>query len=243
MLSCTSDTFSLLRKEILSLQGYKPTSGNLSINAGLGPVRKAFPNQQVPVSVLHEFICQQPESLSATNGFINAFLSSLMQKGNAALWISSSHRTFPAAMPLFSVQPHRIIFVHVPKEKDVLWVTEEALKCNGLAAVIAETKDLGFTASRRLQLVIEQSLVTGFLLRPQPRVLTPNVCAARWNITPLPSELPGGMPGVGFPRWKVELLKVRNGKPGQWALEWNGKAFKHISSKSALSAVLHRKTG
>ena len=29
------------------------------------------------------------------------------------------------------------------------------------------------------------------------------------------------MPGVGFPRWNVELLKVRNGKPGSWQLEWS----------------------
>jgi protein ImuA len=32
------------------------------------------------------------------------------------------------------------------------------------------------------------------------------------------------LPGVAFPRWQVELLKVRNGKPGIWQLEWaNGK--------------------
>ena len=28
------------------------------------------------------------------------------------------------------------------------------------------------------------------------------------------------MPGVGMPRWKVELLKVRNGVPGEWIVEW-----------------------
>ncbi len=28
------------------------------------------------------------------------------------------------------------------------------------------------------------------------------------------------MPGVGAPRWKVELLKVRNGLPGAWIVEW-----------------------
>jgi protein ImuA len=36
------------------------------------------------------------------------------------------------------------------------------------------------------------------------------------------------MPGVGFPRWNVQLLKVRNGKPGAWQLEWEGGQFHHI---------------
>jgi len=243
MQSCPADIISRLQKEILSLQGYKPVSGSLSVSPGLAPVRNAFPDQQIPLSTIHEFICPSPESFSATNGFITALLSSLMQKGGACLWISSSHKTFPAALPLFGVLPQRIIFVHVPKEKDVLWATEEALKCNGLAAVIAETKELSFTASRRLQLAAEKSHVTGFLLRPQPKMLTPNVCSARWVITPVPGELPAGMPGIGFPGWKVELLKVRNGKPGQWQLEWNGKTFNHIIKQQQLPEMLHKKTG
>lgn len=243
MQSCPADIISRLQKEILSLQGHRPVSGSLSVSPGLAPVCNAFPDQQIPLSTIHEFICPGPESFSTTNGFITALLSSLMQKGGASLWISSSHKTFPAALPLFGVQPHRIIFVHVPKEKDVLWATEEALKCNGLAAVISETKELSFTSSRRLQLAVEKSLVTGFLLRPKPKMLTPNACTARWVISPVSSLLPGGMPGVGFPRWKVELLKVRNGKPGQWELEWNGRTFNHIIRPQQQPEILHKKTG
>ena len=35
------------------------------------------------------------------------------------------------------------------------------------------------------------------------------------------------IPGVGFMRWRVELLKVRNGKTGSWEIEWNEGSF-HI---------------
>ena len=38
----------------------------------------------------------------------------------------------------------------------MLWVIEEALKCEGLAAVIGEIKELSFTQSRRLQLAVEK---------------------------------------------------------------------------------------
>ena len=41
-----------------------------------------------------------------------------------------------------------------------MWAIEEALKCDGLAAVIGEMKELSFTNSRRLQLAVEKSHVT-----------------------------------------------------------------------------------
>jgi protein ImuA len=63
---------------------------------------------------------------------------------------------------------------------------EEALRCNRLAAVVAEIGELSFTASRRLQLAVEQSRVTGFILRLKPRNLTSTACVTRWRVTSLP---------------------------------------------------------
>jgi len=40
---------------------------------------------------------------------------------------------------------------------------EEALKCESLSAVIAETPEISFTVSRRLQLAVEQNRVTSFI--------------------------------------------------------------------------------
>ncbi|MCG2612971.1 Error-prone repair protein ImuA [Terrimonas sp. NA20] len=243
MLACPNDIISRLQKEILCLQGYKTIQSTHLFATGLGPIRDAFPNKHIPVSTIHEFICSNTESTSSTNGFVSALTASLMKNGGACIWISSSMKAFPSAMPLFGMEPHRVIFVHATKEKDILWAAEEALKSNGLAAVIAETKELSFTASRRLQLAVEKSQVTGFLIRQQPRILTPNVCSARWAISPVASELPADMPGVGFPRWKVALLKVRNGKTGEWIIEWDGTSFKTITPVFRESKFLHRKTG
>ena len=115
------------------------------------------------------------------------------------------------------------------REKDVLWVTEEALKCSGIAAVICETRQLSFMDSRRLQLATEQSHVTGFILRKDAKVVNTTACAARWTVKPMRSKLRPGMPGVGFPRWQVDLLKVKNGQPGSWTLEWKRKQFTQAS--------------
>jgi protein ImuA len=52
-----------------------------------------------------------------------------------------------------------------------------------------------------------------------------------------------GMPGVGFPRWNVQLLKVRNGKPGAWQIEWSADGFRHIPAFTPVVSILaNRKT-
>ena len=113
-------------------------------------------------------------------------------------------------------------------ERDVMYAMNEALKCDKLTSVVGELKNIRFKESRKLQLSVEQSRVTGFIVRNQPRILKSIACIARWRITSLPTELADDMPGVGFPRWHVELLKVRNGKPGSWKIEWSSNAFKEI---------------
>ncbi|WP_148233512.1 ImuA family protein [Pseudopedobacter saltans] len=98
---------------------------------------------------------------------------------------------------------------------------EEALKCKGLAAVVAELQELSFSQSRRLQLAVESSRVSGFVLRRDTRKINTTACVARWRISPQPSLLlEKGLPGVGFPQWQVELLKVKNGQPGSWNIAW-----------------------
>ena len=68
---------------------------------------------------------------------------------------------------------------------------EEALKCDGIAAVVGEIQELSFTVSRRLQLAVEQSRVTGFILRNNPRNLNTTACVTRWKITPLSKYVNG----------------------------------------------------
>src|SRR5690606_20668797 len=86
-------------------------------------------------------------------------------------------------------------------------------------------QEMDFAQSRRLQLAVEKSRVTGLVLRSNPRLVGSTACAARWHIRPLPSVPEEGLPGVGFPRWEVKLLKVRNGNPGCWQMEWAGGQF------------------
>jgi protein ImuA len=237
------DILAQLQREILALQGSRPLAPGAT-DLGLGPITAAFPNNTFPTGAIHELISPRPETAPATSGFTSALVSGLMRSGGACIWVSSSRKIYPPGLKAFGIQPDRVIFMDMKNEKEVLWATEEALKCNGLAAVVGDIRELTMTASRRFQLAVEQSRVTGFVLRQQPRHLHPTAAVARWQITPLPSEAEPGMPGLGFPRWNIELTRIRNGHPGSWQTEWQAGRF-HFNSPPVeiLREKLQRKTG
>lgn len=243
MTGTKADIIAQLKKDIVSLQGFKTTLNNTAVDAGLGPIKNAFPESTFPIAAIHEFIANGAEDNAATSGFVAGILSALMKTSGVTIWISASRIIFPPALKSFGISPDKIIFIDLKKEKEILWAMEEALKCKGLSAVIGEMQELSFTTSRRLQLVVEQSQVTGFILRRNPRSLNTTACVTRWKISSLSSELTDDMPGVGFPRWNVELLKVRNGRPGTWQIEFAAGRFKHISRIAAIAMQQKKKTG
>ena len=217
-----------LQKNILQWEGYKPPSLGEKKIFNLKSIEANFPNGVFPIRAVHEMVCDNIEQATASSGFISGLLSRLMQHGGACLWISLSGDMYPVALRTFEIEPDRIIFIQLNKDKDVLWVMEEALKCNGLTAVVGELSAVDFKQSRRLQLAVEQSGVTGFILRNRAKKMGSTACAARWHIKPLASEPIDGLPGLGFPRWQVELIRVRNGKPGNWVVEWSDSGFMPI---------------
>ncbi|SDX00159.1 protein ImuA [Hydrobacter penzbergensis] len=239
MLTKKADKFSQLRNDILIRQGLKKAAGTVSMDMELGAINDSFPDGCFPLSAVHEFCCVSAEDKTVTTGFIARLLSSLMKRGGITLWLSPARMLFPPAFTTFGIEPDKIIFINLSREKDLCWMMEEALKCEGLAAVVSEIRNLDFTASRRLQLAVEQSKVTGLVIR-QTTWLNTTASVSRWKITNLPSQTPEGLPGMGFPRWNVELLKIRNGRPGSWQLEWNQNGFREIPKEQLPAHELQR---
>ncbi|MCF0071121.1 Error-prone repair protein ImuA [Dyadobacter sp. CY261] len=225
--------FNKLQEDILALQGFRTSVGASKIDFGLGVMNAAFPNGAFPTGAVHEFISTNAETAAATTGFMAGLLGKLMGDFGICLWIGIKPIVFPAALKIFGIEPHRVIFIDLSKEKDVIWAVEEALKCESLAAVIGELREITFTESRRLQLAVEQSRVTGFIHRNNPRAVNTLACVSRWQITPMTSQIEAGMPGVGHPCWHVELQKIRNGEPGEWEMEWVAGHFEYLEKDIA----------
>ena len=220
-----------LKETILSMEGFGTGPDSRLHDFGLGLMNAAFPGGAFPVGAIHEFISPTEACAAAANGFLTGLLSTLMKKGGICLWISVGRKLFAPALKFFGVEPHQVIFIDVKREKEALWVMEQGLKCNSLAAVVAELRDISFAESRRLQLAVETSKVTGFLHRQCPTIENTLACVSRWKIRPLASRT-GGLPGVGFPCLEVELVKIRNGRPGIWQFEWKNGTFKVVPDRA-----------
>ncbi|MCG6188504.1 ImuA family protein [Maribellus maritimus] len=223
-----------LREKIFTLEGFSTRADVRQSDFALGPVNNSFPGGTFPVGAIHEFVSPTEASFAAANGFISGLLSTLLKKGGSCIWISAGRKLFPPALKFFGIEPHHVIFIDARKEKEALWVTEQALKCSSFAAVVAELRNVSFAESRRLQLAVGESRVTGFLHRHHPFINNTLACVSRWQIRPAVSWLPEGIPGVGFPRWEVELMKIRNGRPGKWQFEWRDGVFRHLPAQKQI---------
>lgn len=242
MLQPKSDIIQRLQNEILPLQGYRSALGKSSLKIDLDAINTAFPNASFPLGAIHEFMVNAPGTKAATSGFVTSIISSLMKEEGVVIWISADRTIFPPALTFFNLDPHRIIFVDLRNQKEVAWAVEEALQVKGLAAVVGEVKELDFTASRRLQLAVEKSQVTGFILNNSNKKNT-NASLCRWQVQFAPGIPIDDLPGIGYPCWKVDLLKVRNGCPGSWQIAWMNGRFATGNKKRMVYKELHKKTG
>lgn len=173
----------------------------------------------------------EAENYAATGAFISALVGSWIKGTGVMVWIGKDQRILPTSLSAFGFTPECFLFVTVKKDRDILWVTEEALKCKAVTAVVAEIKHISFTESRRLQLAVEHSQATGFIIRPVHGKPGTTACVSRWKIAQHPSEDIDGIPGVGFPTWSIDLVRVRNGKPGNWQVRWNDGQFEYLHSR------------
>ncbi len=241
MIQAKNDIIAALQSDILRLQGFKPALTGQR-DAGLGPIRECLPNGIFPVGAVHEFIIDSPGNTASTTAFIASLLASLTDGKATTLWLGKTASVFPPGLVHFGIQPHRCIFVDLAL-KDMAWAMEESLKCGALTAVIGGMDQLSFTESRRLQLAVEKSQVTGFVLRKWKKNINTTACVSRWKIMSVHSETMDGLPGVGFPKWSVELLRMRNGKTGKWEVSWKEGKFCYGSEERTTFDLQTRKAG
>lgn len=221
-----------LQQAIHRMEGFRPAP-NPAMNTVLGPLEAVFPSGAFPLGVLHEFLLGHEHnkgSWAASVGFIAAMVSSILSDTGVMIWLSAERRVFPPSLIGFGVRPDQVIFVDIGKARNVLWATEEALKCSAVAVVVAEVGRLDLTVSRRLQLSAEQSQATGFLIRND---VHPGITSSvsRWRITTAPSIQLDTLPGIGHPQWKVELLKLRGGISGTWTIRYRHGRFEEAAAE------------
>jgi protein ImuA len=155
------------------------------------------------------------------------------------LWCLTRPDLFAPALAQAGLVPDRVIYIEAGDEKSVLICFEEGLRHGGLGAVVAEVARLSLTASRRLQLAAESSGTIGIAIRRWRRPAEaadfgqPTASVTRWRVTVLPAT-PLPVPGVGRPRWQLELIRCRAGESADFEVEaCDGKGRLALPSKLA----------
>jgi protein ImuA len=119
---------------------------------------------------------------------------------------------------------------------------EEAVRSAAPAAVVGIIDTLDLKLSQRLHLAAADAGVPLFLLRPAPPTLPSpasgegwgggSAAATRWRIgTAQAARDRFGL--VTKPRWHLQLERCRNGRPGEWVVEYD-----HVAHRFSLAAAL-----
>jgi protein ImuA len=127
--------------------------------------------------------------------------------------------------------PEHLILVETARRNDILWAIEEALRSGAPAAVVAIIDKLDLKLSQRLHLAAVDCGLPLFVLRPA-HDLESSAAATRWRVgTAAAARDRFGL--VIRPRWHVSLERCRNGRPGEWSVEYD-----HVAHRFSLVAAL-----
>jgi protein ImuA len=129
------------------------------------------------------------------------------------------------------LDPARLILVETKNERQALWAMEEALRSTVPAAVGGAVGKLDLKTSQRLHLAAGDAGLPLVLLRPAQEQ-DASAAATRWRIGA--AEAARDRFGlVTCTRWTAQLERCRNGRPGDWLVE-----FDHAAYRFSLAAPL-----
>lgn len=211
-----------LRARISQIEGVERRSRNV-LPFGLEAIDSKLPGGGLALGALHEVA---GGAQGVTDGAAAAlFTAGIVARVNGSiLWCVTRQDLFAPAMAQAGLDPDRVIYLEARDDVAVLACFEEGLRHGGLGGVVAEVGRLSMTVSRRLQLAAETSGTIGIAIRRWRRMAEasdfgqPTASATRWRVTAVPSE-PLPVPGVGRPRWFVELIRCRAGESADFLVE------------------------
>ena len=211
-----------LREQIRRIEAADRVSRGV-LPFGVAEVDERLPGGGLALGALHEVA-------GGGHGALDGAAAALFAAGILArthgpiLWCVGRRDLFAPALAQAGLHPDRVIYAEAGSDTAILACFEEGLRHGGLAGVVAEVAKLGMTPSRRLQLAAEGSGTIGIALRRWRRQTEaadygqPTASMTRWRVTALPAS-PLSVPGVGRPRWQVELIRARAGESADFEVE------------------------
>jgi protein ImuA len=182
--------------------------------------------------VLHELAAGHTDRPAAFGFLFTLVASAQAVRTGPAVFISSRRTLADFGIPYgyglaqIGLDPSRLILVETGKDKDALWALEEVLRAPARPAMVAGALEAGLnlTPSRRLNLAAAVHATPLAVLRGA-RATGTSAAATRWRV----ASAPAARDRFGTytnPRWQVALERCRNGRIGEWLIEWNHAAYR-----------------
>lgn len=211
---------------------------------GLSCLDRFLPKGGLALEAVHEIMPAAPGDSASAFGFIVALLARMPQSG-PILFIASRRALVDYGRPhghglnALGLDPARMILVEAGDERQALWAIEEALRSGVPAAVAgAVGRGIDLKASQGLQLAARSPGVPLLLLRPAGAEGS-SAAVTRWCI----GSAEAARDRFGLVtrwRWRVRLARCRNGRLGEWLVEWDHVAHRfRLAAALANSAVSH----
>ena len=210
-----------------------------SLPLGLAALDFHLPEGGLTCGALHEIVPEAESAVAAAFGFIAAILGRL-PKPRLLVCVTPAYGRSQGrlhghlhghGLNALGLDPSRLILVETADRKETLWAIEEALHSSAPAAVIGAIDKLDLRTSQRLQLAAGDTGLPLFLLRPAS-TLESSAAATRWRIGTAKAARDRFGLIVG-PRWRLHLERCRNGRPGQWVVEYD-----HVAHRFSFPAAV-----
>jgi protein ImuA len=202
---------------------------------GLAAIDSHLPQGGLACGGLHEVVPEEGATPAAF-GFLAAILTRLMGV-QPLVFVMPAYgrrehgRLYGNGLNVFGLDPACLILVETTHRKDTLWALEEALHSGAPAAVAGVIDQLNLKLSQRLQLAATAAGLPLLLLR-QARNLESSAAATRWRVGT--AEAARDRFGLfARPRWHLQLERCRNGRPGEWMVEYD-----HVAHRFSLAAAM-----
>jgi protein ImuA len=209
---------------------------NGTLPFGLAAIDSHLPDGGLPRGGLHEIVPATEGATASALGFIAAILIRL-PRTHPLIVVMPAYgqrrhgRLSGRGLQAFGLDPARVVLAETAHRKETLWALAEALHSGAPAAVIGMIDQLDLKTSQKLQLAAHDCGLPLLLLRPAP-TLEASAAATRWRV----GTAKAGRDRFGLfahPQWHLHLERCRNGRPGEWVVEYD-----HVAHRFSLAAAL-----
>jgi protein ImuA len=225
-----------LRRLLPAHEGSHREGLSKALPFGLAAVDSHLAERGLTCGALHEVVPEMQAALPAAFGFIAAFLACISSPFPLVFVLPAYARRQHGRLSghglnALGLDPARLILIETAHRKDTLWAMAEALRSAAPAAVAGMIDKLDLKTSQKLQLAAGDAGLPLLLLRPAP-TLEASAAATRWRIGT--AEAARDRFGLyARPRWHLHLDRCRNGRPGEWVVEYD-----HVAHRFSLAAAL-----